>query len=77
MAEAAIQRVGELQEALALCTDRVALAIGVTADSVGQTHMQSGQNAPAFLAGVQERINEAYGMSQQAVAELQRYRGGF
>jgi len=74
---AAIDRIGELQEGLALCTDRCELALGMTQNAIGDTQMESGTNAQAFLAGIQERINEAYGMAQQAVAELERYRGGF
>lgn len=73
----AIERIGELQEVLAMATDRVELAIGMTISATGDTETESGRNALAFLAGVKERVDEAYGMSQQAVAELQRYRGGF
>ena len=74
---AAIERVGELQEALAMATDRAESAIGMTLESTGSTEVDSARNALDFLSGAKERVEEAYRMSQQATAELQRYRGGF
>lgn len=74
---AAIERIADLKEALAMATDRAETAVGLTLESVGATETESGRNALDFLAGVKERVNEAYGMAMQAEQELNRYRGGF
>lgn len=73
----AIEKIGELQESLARATDQAETAIGAVLESIGSTEVASARNAMDFLSGVKERVDEAYGMSRNAVAELERYRGGF
>jgi hypothetical protein len=73
----AIERVGEMQEHLAILADLCDSTLGAIAEATEQARVESAANARDFAAGVQERITEAYGMTQQAVAELQRYAGGF
>lgn len=74
---AAIEKIADLQQALAVCTDSAETAIGLVLESVGATEHESARNALDLISGAKERVNEAYGMSMQAKAELERYRGGF
>lgn len=73
----AIDVIGQMQEHLAVLTDLRERAQGAIAEAIGDSPMPSAQNAASFIAGVGERVNESYGMTQQAVAELQRYANGF
>jgi hypothetical protein len=73
----AINNVGELQEALSMATDACERAIGAVLEGTGESHVESAQNAVSYLAGVKERVQECFGMSETAKAELQRYMGGF
>jgi hypothetical protein len=74
---AAIDAVGVLQERLAMATEQSEVALGAVLACTGSTQVESGQNALNFLAGIKDRIEECFGVAEQAVAELQRYAGGF
>lgn len=74
---AAVELCGEVQEHIATVTDLVDRAIGATLSATGATRVESARNAMEFLAGTKERVNECYGMVDQAAAELRRYAGGF
>jgi hypothetical protein len=73
----AIEAVGQLQEALSLAADAADRAIGAIQEAVGQTHVESALNAQAFIAEINDRVQECYGISQGAQSELERYASGF
>lgn len=73
----AIDAIGQLQEMLAVATDRAEMAMGAILEATGSTEVESARNALDYLAGAKERVNESYGMCVNAVAELRRYAGGF
>jgi hypothetical protein len=74
---AAINNIGELQEALSLATDAAERTIGAIVEATGQSHVESANTAVRYTAAIRERIQECYGMSESAKAELERYVGGF
>lgn len=74
---AAIDAVGRLQELLAMATEQCDVAVGAILASTGSTEVESARNAMDFIAGSKDRIDEIYGATQAAVAELERYVGGF
>lgn len=69
--------IAELQELLALATDRADVAIGLVDAAVGQTAVESGRNAMAYLGGCKEKLDEAFRATQVAHDELRRYGDGF
>lgn len=74
----AIFAIGELQETISLLTDRQETAMGAVIMAVGQNpNVESAQNAMNFIAEVRNRVDELFGMTEQAKAELERYVGGF
>jgi hypothetical protein len=60
-----------------MATEQRDVALGAILACTGSTQVESGQNALNFVSGVRERLDEAFNMCQAAVAELQRYAGGF
>ncbi len=74
---AAIDAVGRLQELLAMATEQCDVAVGAILVSTGSTEVESARNAMDFIAGSKDRLDEIYGATQAAVAELERYAGGF
>jgi flagellar hook-basal body complex protein FliE len=79
MTAAAQAALGELQETLSLATDKAENALAVTALATGgdQCQSEAGQNAYSFAAMLNEKIQDVYRVAEQAVAELERYDGGF
>lgn len=73
----AIDAVGEVQDAMAQATDACDRAMGAIMEAVGQSQVESATNALQFVGGIKDRVEECFGMSQQAVADLDRYAGGF
>jgi hypothetical protein len=73
----AVNEMGELQERLAMATEQCNVALGAIAACVGATDVASGQNALAYIAGCKDRIEELFGVVQQAVEEMSRYGRGF
>lgn len=74
---AANTAIAELQELLALATERADVALGLIDAAVGQTSVESGRNAMAYVAGTKEKIEEAYRSTVIAQDELRRYAEGF
>lgn len=74
----ALRAIGELQEAIALVTDRQESAMGAVIMAVGQTpNVESAQNTMNFIAEIRNRTDEMYRITESARAELERYSGGF
>jgi hypothetical protein len=74
---AAIDAVAVLQERLAMATEQSDVALGAILACTGSTQVESGTNALNFIAGIKDRIDECFGVAEQAIAELHRYAGGF
>lgn len=76
---AAKHAIGELQETLSLATDKQDEAQTLTALATGgsEASTEAGFNAFEFIAVLREKIQEVYRVTEQAVAELDRYDGGF
>jgi hypothetical protein len=74
---AAGQAIAALQEHLAVSTEQAEVAIGFIDAAVGQTSVESGRNAMAFLAGCKEKLDEAFRATVAANEELTRYGNGF
>lgn len=75
--QAAIYAVGELQDVLAMATDRCEMAIGACIGATGASEVESAQNAMNALQGVKDEIDRLFGMTNVAKEELIRYGGGF
>lgn len=74
----AAHAIGEVQEAIAIVTDRQESAMGAVIMAVGQTpNVESAQNAMNFMARVRVLAEEMYSACVQAKAEVERYGGGF
>lgn len=74
---AAIIEVAKLQEYIAMATEQCDVAVGAILVSTGATQVESARNAMDFIAGCKDRLDEMYGITMNAVLELERYRGGF
>jgi hypothetical protein len=74
---AARAAIAEVQELLALATDRAEVAVGLIDSAVGATPVESGRNAMAYMGGCREKIDEAFNATSVAQQELERYGGGF
>jgi hypothetical protein len=79
MVAAAQAAIGELQEVLALATDKAENALTVTTLATGGEMCNSEAGRIAFEASAVfgEKIQDVYRMTEVAVAELTRYVGGF
>lgn len=75
--QAAIEAVAIMQEHIAMATERGGEALAAIQAAVGDSQIESANNATQFIAGTLERLSECYGVTVQAVSELQRYAGGF
>lgn len=74
----AAHAIGEVQDAIAVVTDRQESAAGAVIMAVGQNpHVESAQNALNFIAQVRTKAEEMNVLCQQAKAEVERYGGGF
>lgn len=72
------QVVGEAQELCAVLTEKLDQAMGAIIMAVGQNpNVESSQNAMNFTGLAKDKTDEIYGVLNQAVAELDRYAGGF
>jgi hypothetical protein len=70
--------IGELQEGLAVCTERAESAMGAVIMSVGQNpNVDSAQQAMNLVAEAKSRVDEIYGMLEQAKEHLDNYAAGF
>ncbi len=75
---AAAHAIGEVQESLAIVTDRQESAMGAVIMAVGQNpNVESARNAMNFTARVRALAEEAFQACAQAKAEVERYGGGF
>ena len=74
---AAVSAIGDLQEALSLATDATERAMGAVAEAVGNSLVDAAAQAQGTLAGVTDRIQEIYGMTNAAKDDLERYIAGF
>jgi hypothetical protein len=79
MVEAAKAAIGEMQETLSLATDKAENALAVTTLATGGEFCKSEAGRIAFEAAAifGDKIAEVYRMAEVAVAELDRYAGGF
>jgi hypothetical protein len=76
-AAAATAAVAQIQEVCAMGTERCDQAVGTILNAVGSTEMESARNAMSMIQHAKYLFDEAYGACNNAVAELERYRGGF
>lgn len=74
---AAIDAIGRVQEAISMGTEQCDSAMGAVFSAVGAMNVESASNAVAYLQEVKSRLDETFGISQQAVEELERYGRGF
>jgi hypothetical protein len=75
--ETAIHLIGELQDAIAVVTDKQEVAHGAVIVAIGESQQDSAQFAAGAVAGVKEAAEQMYQTLENAKAELIRYAGGF
>jgi hypothetical protein len=73
----AIDAVARIQEAIAMGTEQCDQAVGAVLNATGSTEIESARNAMAMVQHAKYLLDEAYGACSNAVAEMERYRGGF
>jgi hypothetical protein len=73
----AIESIGEIQDLLAMATERCEMAMGAVVSATGSTQVESARAAVDSIAGCKDRIQEIHGMMSNAVDELRRYSEGF
>lgn len=69
--------IGRVQEAISMATEQCDAAIGAILSATGSTQVESAQNAMRYMQEVKARLDETFGISQQAIEETQRYGRGF
>lgn len=74
---AAKASVGIVQERISAVTEAVEEARGMISHATGHNPVESAQNAMGAIAQILELTREAFGLTETAVAELDRYGGGF
>jgi len=76
--EVAKQAIGECQEMCAALTDRLESAMGAVIMAVGQNpNIESSQNAMNFVGKAKDDVDSIFNILNSAIAELDRYGGGF
>ena len=73
---AVVQTLGELQELLALATEKADMAIGMAQSAIG-TDVESARNVSEYTGAAATYINQAFGSVTVAVDEARRYMNGF
>lgn len=70
---------GEIQELLSVATDKADQAAAEAAMATGgmESNSEAGRNGFERTLMTKVKLQEAYGMAETAVAELERYAGGF
>jgi hypothetical protein len=66
-----------VQERIAAVTDAAEEALGMIAFAAGHNPVESAQNAMGAIAHTLELMRETFGFTETAIAELDRYGGGF
>lgn len=68
---------GVVQERISGVTEAVEEALGMISFAAGHNPVESAQNAMGAVAQILELAREAFGLTETAVAELDRYGHGF
>lgn len=71
------EAVAALQEHISMATEQAEVAMGIAQAAVGRSAMESASNAVGFMGAVHSYLQDAYGSSNAARAEMERYGGGF
>lgn len=75
---AAIASIAEIQELIAVGTDRCESAMGAVIMAVGQNpNVDSAQAAMNFTAEIKNRFDETYRITEAAIEQLNSYLAGF
>lgn len=73
----AVDAMGRVQECISMGTEACDTAIGALLSATGSTGVDSAANAINYMAEVKARLDEIFGITQQAVEEAERYGRGF
>jgi hypothetical protein len=71
-------QIQELQQVILHAQEKQATCLALVITAVGENpSIDSAQNATAFTASLGDKLTEILGICEQAIAELNRYGGGF